>query len=133
MVSIIRSEWLKPIYRQIKEQTMSGPCIQVDETPINYLDPGNGKTGLGYRWVAHRPGEDVLFEWHTSREAKCLDQLIPIGFSGTVQCDGYSAYERFAKRRVETAQRTGAIDQKALKHPNPFGAVLLGFHRVDTV
>jgi hypothetical protein len=32
------------------------------KTPIRYLDPGNGKTGLGYLWVAHRPGEDVLFE-----------------------------------------------------------------------
>ena len=96
----LASEWLKPIYRQIKAHMMSGPYIQVDETPIKYLDPGNGKTGLGYLWVAHRPGEDVLFEWHTSREAKCLDQLIPIGFSGTVQSDGYSAYERFAKRRA---------------------------------
>jgi transposase len=35
---------------------MSGPYIQADETPIKYLDPGNGKTSLGYLWVAHRPG-----------------------------------------------------------------------------
>jgi hypothetical protein len=41
------SEWLKPIYREIKAQMMSGPYIQVDETPIKYLDPGNGKTALG--------------------------------------------------------------------------------------
>jgi len=98
------SEWLKPIYREIKEQMMSGPYIQVDETPIKYLDPGNGKTGQGYLWVAHRPGNDVLFEWHTTREAKCLDQLIPIGFSGTVQCDGYSAYGRFAKGRASASR-----------------------------
>jgi hypothetical protein len=100
----LASEWLKPIYREIKAQMMRGPYIQVDETPIKYLDPGNGKTGLGYLWVAHRPGQDVLFEWHTSREAKCLDQLIPIGFSGTVQCDGYSAYQRFAKRRASASR-----------------------------
>jgi Transposase IS66 family len=49
----------QPIYRQIKDQMMSGPYIQVDETPIKYLDPGNGKTGQGYLWVAHRPGQDV--------------------------------------------------------------------------
>jgi transposase len=96
----LASEWLKPIYRQIKDQMMSGPYIQVDETPIKYLDPGKGKTGQGYLWVAHRPGEDVLFEWHTSREAKCLHKLIPIDFSGTVQCDGYSAYDHFARRRA---------------------------------
>jgi hypothetical protein len=45
----LASEWLKPIYREIKEQMMSGPYIQVDETPIKYLDPGNGKTGQGYQ------------------------------------------------------------------------------------
>jgi Transposase IS66 family len=60
----------------------------------------NGKTSLGYLWVAHRPVEDVLFEWHTSREAKCLEKLIPINFSGTIQCDGYSAYDRFARDRA---------------------------------
>ena len=37
----------------------------------------------GYLWVAHQPGADMLFEWHTTREAKCLDKLIPPDFSGT--------------------------------------------------
>src|SRR5260221_14075079 len=36
----LASEWLKPIYRQIKDQMMRGSYIQVDETPIRYLDPG---------------------------------------------------------------------------------------------
>ena len=96
----LASEWLKPIYRQMKDQMMKSPYVQVDETPIRYLDPGNGKTALGYLWVAHRPREDVLFEWYTTREAKSLAKLIPIDFSGTIQCDGYSAYERFAKDRA---------------------------------
>jgi transposase len=96
----LASEWLKPIYREIKHQMMRGPYIQIDETPIKYLDPGNGKTGQGYFWVAHRPGEDVLFEWYTTREAKCLDKLIPIDFRGTIQCDGYSAYNYFARHRA---------------------------------
>jgi len=55
---------------------------------------------LQQRWVAHRPGEDVLFEWQTTREAKCLQKLIPIDFNGTVQCDGYSAYDHFARHRA---------------------------------
>jgi transposase len=96
----LASEWLKPIYREIKAQMMSGAYVQVDETPIRYLDPGNGKTALGFLWVAHRPREDVVFEWYTTREAKCLDKLIPMDFSGTIQCDGYSAYDRFARHRA---------------------------------
>jgi transposase len=98
------SEWLKPIYAEMKAQMMSGPYIQVDETPIRYLDPGNGKTGQGYLWVAHRPGGDVIYEWHTTRAASCLERLIPIDFTGTVQCDGYSAYDRFASRREGQGQ-----------------------------
>jgi hypothetical protein len=35
----------------------------VDETPINYLDPGNGKTRQGYLWTGNRPGGDVFFHW----------------------------------------------------------------------
>jgi transposase len=100
----LASEWLKPIYREMKAQMMSGAYVQVDETPIRYLDPGNGKTALGYLWVAHRPREDVLFEWYTTREAKCLDKLIPIDFSGTIQCDGYSAYDYFARHRAAEAR-----------------------------
>jgi transposase len=100
----LASEWLKPIYQQIKDQMMRGSYIQVDETPVKYLDPGNGKTGQGYLWVAHRPGEDVLFEWYTTREAKCLDKLIPLDFSGTIQCDGYSAYDHFARHRASAGK-----------------------------
>jgi transposase len=88
----------------MKAQMMSGPYLQVDETPIRYLDPGNGKTGQGYLWVAHQPGGDVIYEWHTTRAASCLEHLIPIEFTGTVQCDGYSAYDRFASRREEEGQ-----------------------------
>jgi transposase len=100
----LASEWLKPIYRQIKDQMMKGSYLQVDETPIRYLDPGHGKTGLGYLWVAYRPGEDVLFEWYTTREAQCLEKLIPLDFSGTIQCDGYSAYDHFAKQRASAGR-----------------------------
>jgi transposase len=100
----LASEWLKPIYQQIKDQMMRGSYLQIDETPIKYLDPGNGKTGQGYLWVAHRPGEGVLFEWYTTREAKCLDKLIPPDFSGTIQCDGYSAYDRFARQRASAGK-----------------------------
>ena len=100
----LASEWLKPLYRQIKEQMMKVPYLQVDETPIRYLDPGNGKTRLGYLWVAYRPGEDVLFEWYSTREAQCLEKLIPRDFKGTIQCDGYSAYNHFAKQRANAGR-----------------------------
>ena len=38
------ADWLKPIYDQIRTGVMGGGYVQVDETPIEYLDPGNRKS-----------------------------------------------------------------------------------------
>lgn len=52
----------------------------------------------GYLWTGSRPGGDVFFDWHTSRGAACLDRVVPVDFQGTVQCDGYAAYDRLLAR-----------------------------------
>ena len=41
----------------------------------------------------------MVFHWETSRAATCLDNIIPVDFGGTIQCDGYEAYDCFARRR----------------------------------
>ena len=73
----LAAEWLKPIYENIRTGVMAGGYVQVDETPVNYLEPGNGKTKQGYLWTGSRPGGDVFFRWETSRSAACLDNIIP--------------------------------------------------------
>jgi len=78
---------------------MGGGYVQIDETPIRYLDPGNGKARMGYLWTTSRPGGDVVYQWETSRAAACLDKVLPVDFKGTVQCDGYGAYGSFARRK----------------------------------
>jgi len=95
----LAADWLKPIYEHIRTGVMAGGYVQVDETPINYLEPGNGKTKQGYLWTGNRPGGGVFYHWQTSRAAACLDHLIPRNFTGTLQCDGYSAYRAFANGR----------------------------------
>jgi transposase len=92
------ADWLRPIYENIHTGVMAGGYVQIDETPVEYLSPGNGQTKQGYLWACKRPGADVSFTWATSRAASCLDRIIPADFNGTVQCDGYSAYPSFAKR-----------------------------------
>jgi transposase len=99
----LAADWLQPIYENIRTGVMAGGYVQVDETPINYLEPGNGKTKQGYLWTGSRPGGDVFFRWETSRSAACLDNIIPVNFTGTIQCDGYAAYRSFA------AERKGAV------------------------
>jgi transposase len=95
----LAAEWLKPIYQQIRTGVMAGGYIQIDETPIEYLDPGNGKTKQGYFWTCCSPGSDVVFHWQTSRAASCLETIVPVDFSGTIQCDAYAAYSAFVKKR----------------------------------
>jgi len=57
----LAADWLKPIYEQIRTGVMAGGYVQVDETPIDYLEPGNGKTKQGYLWTGSLAGVDVFF------------------------------------------------------------------------
>jgi transposase len=90
---------LKPIYQYIRTGVMAGGYVQVDETPVDFLVPGHGKTKTGYFWTASRPSGDVVYHWETSRAASCLDHVLPVDFKGIVQCDGYTAYASFARRK----------------------------------
>jgi len=93
------ADWLKPIYQCIRTGVMAGGYVQVDETPVRYLEPGHGKTKTGYFWTTSRPGGDAVYQWETSRAATCLDKVLPIDFKGTVQCDAYAAYASFARHK----------------------------------
>jgi transposase len=103
----LAADWLKPIYEHIRTGVMAGGYVQVDETPVDYLEPGNGKAKQGYLWTCSRPGGDVFFRWETSRATACLDNVIPVNFKGTLQCDGYAAYRAFAHGRDPAIQLAG--------------------------
>jgi transposase len=103
----LAADWLKPIYEQIRTGVMAGGYVQIDETPVNYLEPGFGRTRQGYLWTGSRPKGDVFFRWETSRATSCLDNVIPANFTGTLQCDGYAAYRAFANRRGPTIELAG--------------------------
>lgn len=105
----LAAQWLRPIYQHIQRSVFGSGYVQVDETPIRYLAPGSGHTKLGYLWTCGVPRGDVLFHWETSRAAACLDNIIPAGFCGTLQCDGYEAYDCFARRRGEKIVLAGCL------------------------
>ena len=100
-------QWLEPIYEAIKTDIFSSGYVQVDETPVRYLSPGMGRSGQGYLWVVNHPGGEVFFDWKTTRAGECLDRLIPMNFEGTIQCDGYAAYDAFARRRLGSVTLAG--------------------------
>jgi transposase len=103
----LAADWLQPIYEAIRTGVMAGGYVQVDETPIAYLEPGHGQTRQGYFWTASQPKGEVFFRWTTNRATACLDQVVPLTFTGTLQSDGYAAYRAFVNGRKEVITLAG--------------------------
>jgi len=109
------ADWLKPIYNHIRDDLRKGGYLQIDESPVRYCQAEGGGSGKGYLWLYHRPGAEVLYEWHTGRGAVCLDAMLE-GFGGTVQCDGYKAYSSYANQRrddIANGEKKEPIDLAA--------------------
>lgn len=90
------AEVIEPLYKLIHQNLLQSGNLQADETPIKYLDPGRGKCATGYLWVIHAPRNgikgDILYQWHPSRKAACLDDLIG-NYQGFLQTDAYVGYD----------------------------------------
>lgn len=137
------ADWLKPVVEQMRVDHLAAGYVQVDETPIRYLAPGTGKTRQGYLWTSHKPGGDTLYQWHPGRGHRCLDSVIPAEFKGIIQCDGYGAYQTFARKRqgIELAGCWAHVRRKfyealeAKDHPEHAGWVIgriAELYRIET-
>lgn len=95
------ADWLGPLYRYLRDELRSRSYLQVDETPVRYCRAEGSGSALGFFWAYHDPGSrQVLYEWHTSRAARCLEGMCS-SFRGKLQSDGYIAYESFAGDRPD--------------------------------
>lgn len=92
------AEWLQPIYERIHTGVLDGGYLEVDETVVKYLTPGEGKASQGYLWTLKRPGGDCVFVWRTGRGVQCLDSILPANLTVVIGCDGYASYQSYAKR-----------------------------------
>jgi transposase len=98
--------WLMPIGWAIKRELLESEVVQVDETPMSYLNPGHGKTSRGYLWTYLDPQSGtVCYDWQLGRGHDCLLDFLghdpstgTILYQGLLQCDGYSAYQALVAR-----------------------------------
>ena len=90
------ANWFKPLYNLIREELKVSGYLQIDETPIRYLQGEGGGSQQGYFWVYHSPPGGKIFEWHTSRAALCLEGMLK-DYKGLIQTDGYGAYESYVR------------------------------------
>ena len=92
-------DWLLPIYERMKDLMMNKSLLHVDETYGKILYRSDGKPGQtnAYNWVYRSvPSQGppmTLFQSALSRARSVLESFIE-GFSGTIICDGYSAYDK---------------------------------------
>jgi transposase len=95
---LLAADRLRLVYEQVLREVLGADVLQVDETPIRYLDPGGGRCGTGYLWTVHQPRPPnrvrgpTFYQWHPSRATRCLEQVLPQDYAGWLQCDGYAAY-----------------------------------------
>jgi transposase len=90
-------DWLLPIYERMKYLMMTKSILHVDETYGQIINRFDGKSGQtnAYNWVYRSvPSQGptmTLFQSSLSRARSVLESFIK-GYSGTIVCDGYSAY-----------------------------------------
>jgi transposase len=92
---------LEPLADRILQIIRAGPRVFADETTLPMLAPGLGRTRKAWLWTYARDdrpfgGTDpamVAYRFEDSREAECPLRHLA-GFSGLLQTDGYTAYNR---------------------------------------
>lgn len=85
---------VEPLYNTLQKQALDCDYIQADESPIGVQDSHKkGSLHKGYQWVYHSPIKRlVLFKYHPGRERKAPQSVLH-DFTGTLQTDGYNAYQ----------------------------------------
>ncbi len=93
---------LKPLYKVMLEQVLKSNNVFYDETPIDMLDPGKGKTHQAYMWVlvggkAADPSYRI-YDFCTNRCHYNAAELLE-GYNGVLHSDKYGAYESLANKK----------------------------------
>jgi transposase len=93
---------LKPLYDEMLAQILKSGNIFYDETPVNMLDPGKGKTHTAFMWVivggkAADPGYRI-YDFCTNRCHYNAAELLK-GYREVLHSDKYGAYEALANQK----------------------------------
>ncbi|WP_309639229.1 IS66 family transposase, partial [Methylibium sp.] len=91
---------LQPLFDAHREFVLGAQVLHADETPVNMLDPGAGKTKKAYVWAYARSGFDalpgVVYDFCVGRGAKYPMAFLQ-GWSGTLVRDEFKGYESVLK------------------------------------
>jgi hypothetical protein len=87
---------------RMKEKMLAGGYVRADETYVRYLDRREAKgSSTGYFWAYRGEGEDVIFDWQTSREHRHVAGWLGTGYEGVLLSDGYEAYSKYCRAQKQ--------------------------------
>jgi transposase len=105
--------WLSLVYGLMRERLMAMDAMHCDETRIQVLkEPGREPKDLSWAWLFCSLRTEVpiyIFRYDPSRGARVPDAFIDPGWSGTVVCDGHSAYGALLRRRRGAIRRVSCL------------------------
>lgn len=83
------------LLEMLKKEILSGPLINIDETPVQVLnEPNRSNQTISYMWIFKGGTPEnpvILFEYHPSRSGDIPAAFLD-GYEGVVQTDGYVGY-----------------------------------------
>lgn len=93
---------LKPLYDEMTDKVLKSENVFADETPIDMLEPGKGKTHQAYMWVLVGGKEADppyrIYNFRTNRQHSHAEALLK-NYKGVLHSDKYGAYETLANRK----------------------------------
>lgn len=93
---------LKPLYNEMIDQILKSGNIFYDETPIQMLSPGKGKTHQAYMWVlVGGQSSDPSYRIYDFQVNRCHHHAAKRleGYHGVLHSDKYGAYEALANQK----------------------------------
>ena len=85
---------LESVSRAMISELKAGTYIQADETPVGVQDREKpGRNHRGYLWEYSSPNGPVVFDYQNGRSREGPSKMLK-GFRGTLQTDGYQAYDK---------------------------------------
>jgi transposase len=95
---------LQPLAGRLAELLKQGRILHADETPVQQLDPGAGKTRRAYLWAYRSNGLDtgppmVVFDYQISRSGQHARDFLE-GWRGHLMVDDYGGYKALFQQGV---------------------------------
>jgi transposase len=121
---------LRPVSASLAVELKAGGYIQADETPVPCQSERTvGRNHQAYLWEYSRPEGPVVFDFRMGRERDGPKEFLK-GFTGTLQTDGYGAYNHLGSGIVYAGcmahARREFYDAHRLAKEDPLPVEVLG-------